>query len=46
VGEIGGLGKAPSAAVDAVKTAVKAAKKRRAKIRKEPDGSWTIEQEE
>jgi hypothetical protein len=46
VGEIGGLGKAPSAAVDAVKTAVKAAKKRRAKIRKEPDGSWTIEQDE
>jgi hypothetical protein len=46
VGEIGGLGKAPGAAVDAVKTAVKAAKKRRAKIRKESDGSWTIEQEE
>jgi hypothetical protein len=46
VGEIGGLGKAPSTAVKGVTTAVKAAKKRRAKIRKEPDGSWTIEQDE
>lgn len=44
VGELGGLGKAPSAAAKGAAAAVKAAK-RRVKVRKEPDGSWIIEQD-
>jgi hypothetical protein len=45
-GELGGLGKAPSAAAKGVAAGVKAVKKRRAKMRKESDGSWTIERDD